>query len=126
LRKLTAESRLDEAKVRIVTTAVGPENLLVPLGDDREASALALMDGALEVDDAPSVEHESAAGNAMAVDRDVGDCPQRAMVSEPERIHLSRARQHVTGFDLPRTAIRGYDIDAEISDSHVPLSGSRP
>jgi hypothetical protein len=94
--QLAPESRFDEAEVRVVSPAIGAEDLLVPLGDDRESPALRSVDRALEIHSAPGVQDEPTAGDGVAVDRDVGDGAERSVVPEAQDIDLSRSRKHMS------------------------------
>ena len=89
MRQLSAEASFEQPKLRIVAAAVGPKDLFVPFGDDREASALGRVDRSLEVDGFPGVDDETVARDALSVDRDVGDGAKRTVVSDTKLVDLS-------------------------------------
>jgi hypothetical protein len=95
-RELAPESRFNQPKVRVVATAVRPENLLVAFGDDRESAALGFVNRPLEIDGLPRVDDESATGHAMTVDREVGDSSEGAVVPQSEFVDLSWSGEDVT------------------------------
>ena len=96
MRQLSAEASFDQPKIRIVAAAVGPKDLFVPFGDDREASALGCVDWSLEVDGFPGVDDETVARHAVSVDRDVGDRAKGTVVSDSELIDLSWSREDMS------------------------------
>ena len=127
-RELATEADLDQPEVLVIAATVRTKHGLVAFGDDGEAAALTSIDWALEIDDRPGLEDETARGDDVAVDRDVGDAPEGAMIAEPQVVHLARAGEHVPGFDLADCpAVGGDDLDAEIADAHVrpPIADER-